>query len=542
MLLIYDLAGQVTQIGAPGVTTSATYTTTGRLATVTSTRSNGRTVTLTYGYDASGNLSSLADSLGGLVSYEYDGAERLIAVTQTVEGPGTGALARRLELEYDGAGRRTALHRYRGTTGSTTPSGAADLVASTYTVWNDAGELTGVLHRDGNDAVLLDIDLGRDAVGNVATVDDGTRDTVSQFDGSRRLLSVDETNGTAVETYTYDAAGNRTASHRSASYTYSYELLESGHELRSDDDFDYEYDASGGLVRMTDRSSGVTVRLTTDHRGRLTQLTQEDADGAIDHDAAYLLDPMSRRIAETVNGQRTDLFYDGFNPVLRILPDGRVERRLYLGLDELVADTVSGATPGVTESRWFLADQVGSTRVLLSDQGQVRGTFEYDAFGELLSHTGDDTEVRFSGRPFDLATGFGDFRSRAMIPQLGRFAQMDPEFPYRYDYADSNPQTFRDPTGRTTAKEWAIIAKNIAVQFLKRRWKCITTVVVLGAGGAALYYGVGEGASYLFGGAFVASTLEFLGKVIAPDWTDPFSKAKEAAAKATRTLIQRTCN
>ena len=71
-------------------------------------------VTLTYGYDAAGNRTSLTDSLGGVVSYTYDERNELIQETQS----GTGVAAQRADFVYDAAGNRTSLTRYSDLAGT----------------------------------------------------------------------------------------------------------------------------------------------------------------------------------------------------------------------------------------------------------------------------------------------------------------------------------------------------------------------------------------------------------------------------------------
>ncbi|MBT9554459.1 MAG: putative Ig domain-containing protein [Myxococcales bacterium] len=532
----YDPAGQITSVVTPAVTTVATYTNTGRLASVTSTRASGQTIALTYTYDASGNLLTQTDSLGGVTTYEYDGADRLLSATQT-DGAG---LARRIELEYDGAYRRTALHRYASVEGSKTPAGLASLVSSTHYVWNSAHRLIAMLHRDADDVPLLDLGFPRDAVGNIVSLTDALGTATVVVDGDRRVLAVDRpAGGGPDESYQLDPAGNRTSSHLSADYVHSYELTESGHELRSDDDFDYIYDPQGNLSAMTERTTGTTVRFETDHRGRTTRLTRENAEGAVDHEAVYTYDAFARRIAETVNGVRTEFVYSGHDAILRLLPDGSVDRRLYLGLDEVVADTAPPAGGGPARTRWYLLDHVNSTRMILDSAGAILAERRYDAFGQVLAATGEETTLEFAGRPFDGVLGTGDFRNRTMLPSLGRFAQMDPEAPYRYEYADNNPIAFTDPMGRNSLKEYALLVSRIALQLFKRHWKCVVSVVVIGAGGYVISEQIEEVHGFKVGAGL--ASLYLYASAMLPKWVAPVDAAADKIKDVSKRIVQRMC-
>src|SRR5205085_8787329 len=88
------------------------------------------------------------------------------------------------------------------------------------------------------------------------------------YDSVDRLTSVQNLTQT-VESYTYDAVGNRTASHISSSY--SYQPFNKVVTIGSNS---YSYDANGNLTSKTD-SSG-TWSYTWDYENRLKQVTRPD--------------------------------------------------------------------------------------------------------------------------------------------------------------------------------------------------------------------------------------------------------------------------
>ena len=61
---------------------SYTFNMDSEIATVSDAGTPGLpSVTLTYGYDVNGNVTSLADSLGGTVNYTYDARNELVGET-----------------------------------------------------------------------------------------------------------------------------------------------------------------------------------------------------------------------------------------------------------------------------------------------------------------------------------------------------------------------------------------------------------------------------------------------------------------------------
>jgi RHS repeat-associated protein len=102
------------------------------------------------------------------------------------------------------------------------------------------------------------------------------------------------------------------------------------------------------------------------------------------------------------------------------------------------------------------SDYLGSIRTLTDDNANVTDTYTYDAFGELLNHTGNDPQpYAFAGEPFDQNTGLSYNRARWYDPSAGRFSSMDvasadalrPVTSHKYLYSAASPLNFTDPTG-----------------------------------------------------------------------------------------------
>jgi RHS repeat-associated protein len=93
----------------------------------------------------------------------------------------------------------------------------------------------------------------------------------------------------------------------------------------------------------------------------------------------------------------------------------------------------------------------------LSDaSGVVTDTYDFDAFGNQVAHTGTTVnQYLFNGQQYDANSGFYHLRARYYQPDTGRFTAFDPYLgdPYapatlhKYLYAANDPVNKIDPTG-----------------------------------------------------------------------------------------------
>ncbi len=94
---------------------------------------------------------------------------------------------------------------------------------------------------------------------------------------------------------------------------------------------------------------------------------------------------------------------------------------------------------------------MGSTLLLLDQDHEIRKTYRYDAFGNLLEETGDiANRLMYTGQMYDGAAVQYYLRARFYNPAIGRFMQEDT---YRgdglnlYAYCANNPMMYYDPSG-----------------------------------------------------------------------------------------------
>jgi RHS repeat-associated protein len=185
------------------------------------------------------------------------------------------------------------------------------------------------------------------------------------------------------------------------------------------------------------------------------QLVSADA-GAI----AQIYDGFGNRVAKAMNGVTTQyLVEDDVNPtghaqVFDELTNGIVNRTYTYGLQR-ISETQFADNTWTTS--YYGYDGGGNVRNLTNSVGAVTDTYEYDAFGNLLSQTGTTPNLyRYRGEQYDSDLDLYYLRARWYNPATGRFLSQDP-LPgklakpatlHRYNYARANPVNRIDPSGR----------------------------------------------------------------------------------------------
>jgi hypothetical protein len=112
-------------------------------------------------------------------------------------------------------------------------------------------------------------------------------------------------------------------------------------------------------------------------------------------------------------GGTRDCVWD-VNAGLPVILQDSLDNTYVYGLDLI------SATDDTSVQTYFLYDGLGSTTELANGGGTVTGTYRYDAFGSVRTHTGAGTEWTFTGEQND-PTGLVYLRARYYDPAVGRF-------------------------------------------------------------------------------------------------------------------------
>jgi RHS repeat-associated protein len=421
-----------------------------------------RTTTIKISYNANGQRTALADSLGGNLSYTYDRNNRPTSIKSATGG--------NVSIAYD------ALNR---------PSSVADSNgAGANYQFDAAGRLTGISFGGSANATArenasnirrnvlsgsgapLQFMYTYDHNGNPVSVTDATGASSYQFDALNRLTSAARpaSNG---ESYAYDGAGNRLASASDGNYTY-----DKLGRLISAEGASYTYDRNGNILTRTAGNS--TTTYTYDFENQLIGIKFPDGTTA-----TYEYDALGRRVGKNVNGNVTAYFYDGPHILLETDGTGNLQARYTFGpgIDQPLMMERGGQT------YFYHADRAGSIAAVTNSSGNTVCSYVYDSFGHTQPCAGLTTPFGFTGREYDAESGLYYNRARYYNPATGRFLSADPldttgrlmiaqdqrnqitlmppassvltdarslaapQQLNRYSYAANNPLVFRDPSG-----------------------------------------------------------------------------------------------
>ena len=498
----YDVMNRlVTELHSDGVVIRRTYSPSGLLLTISSGNDvtrfeydergrqiaridpNGQSVRSTY--DVAGNRIAVQSS-AGMIRYEYDAARRLNKITSPaneVTQYSYNSAGELIRTQFPNGTEQTLIRSLRG-----------------YVTQRESIGSIGVLER----AIYFYDDAGREI--RVAELDG--RVVTHRYDASGRLIEeqITASSGSPQTTsYTYDKVGNRitqTDSNGITSYTYDSRgrsLLETlGNRIITS-----TYDANGNILS---RGSGPTENAiyTWDTFGRMTNATIVNSTGT--HVVNYIYAPDGERAAR-IDGNGTTRFVvdtagEYATTIAELDQNGNVVT-VYVrppnGLG-VVSQTRTNTTS------YIHADGTYSVKLVTNAAGLVTDRIQYSAFGDVQARAGTTILTNlFHGEPRDSLTGLDYLRARQYSPSTGRFTSMDlfggflqnPLSQNRYVFANQNPVTQTDPSGRFTLTEEGLVLS-------------INASIFAGVGATvglkvSRYYGLNENvgvvAGFLLGGA-----------------------------------------
>ena len=400
-------------------------------------------------YDSMERLTEAVFPDGSAVQYEYDGRGLLQRIPGFVN-----------DVRYDAAGQRTSIAYFNG-------------VETTYKY--DLRQRLEHLQTQNNQGAVQDLRYTLDGAGNVMTIADGRTNRTPQndqsqsyaYDGLYRMVQAAGAYGQID--FGYDSVGNMV---RKNSTTNDPRLNlgeikygENGagpYALTSAAGLSYSYDANGNLAKKDNTTYSWNPR----------DLLVGVDDGTTR--SSYVYDSSSQRsmqIVRTSEQIKTILY-----------PHGSAEMRdgelvFYVFDDEArVADVIvpfdqsrllkgfSDAAPGIApasiERRWYVADHLDGTGLLLGDEGNVVSERIYHPYG--LTRTEENGEAMaygYTGKELD-ASGLHYYEARYYDSLIGRFISPDPQYLEKpksglqnpqllnlYAYTLNNPLKYNDPDG-----------------------------------------------------------------------------------------------
>ena len=464
----YDENGnRIAVLDAEGHSTTWTYDFLNRIAQINYPETTGVPAsTITFGYDAVGNRTSMTDTTG-VTNYGYDELNRLTSLTnssnQTVSYLYDDASRRtritypdgsQVNYGYDAANQLKTVQDSVGTTalgydalGNRTSIAYPNGVVGTY-AYDSASRLTGISYSQPVGGSLFSVQYILDKVGNRLQMVDSEGLTSYEYDSLYRLTKVTYPDSTWQQ-FAYDANGNRTALTDPAGVTnYTYNTADQLQTMtRGGTSTNFSWDKNGNMT------SKDATQYIYDAANRLTKVTN----GANTIEYAY--DGDGRRTQKKTNGVVTTYLWDtlpGLPVILNETAGTSTTRYEYAG------QLLSQADPDGVQS-FIHADGLGSTRVLSAVSGDKVGEYNYEVYGATRTQIGSrTTQFQFTGQQADGETGLIYLRARYYDPAIGIFVSKDPVAfltQSSYGYAQNNPTNLSDLNGQCP---WCAVAGGVA--------------------------------------------------------------------------------
>jgi RHS repeat-associated protein len=447
LTFMYDAVGNLTSAASNTGTYTMTYDVLGRATVVNEPFG----LSLTMSYDNVGNRLSVQDSQGGLMTSVYDAANEL--TTREFSGNST---ALSLGFTYTGTHNLSTIMRYNNVMGT------GNIASSTF-LYDAADRVTSITHQASGGSSLASFLYNYDAAGRLTgTTDNNTLKTYT-YEVTNQLT------GDGVNTFTFDGAGNRTNS----GYTTTTE-----NQLTADGVYTYAYDSEGNLTGKTRTADGENWAFTYDVKNELTQVVEKTSTALVVSTAVYKYDVFQNRIEKdvTTNSTVTTRFaYDGWKTHLDVWGNpptfvGNENWDVWVDMDgsnnlqtryirgDLV-DQLFARVDSSGNTFWILTDQQGSVRTVLNNNGNVKDQITYDGWGNASqTNSSFGGPYLYTGRELDVETGLQYNRGRYYDSHSARWISQDPlglgsdTNPYRYVH--NSPLIFVDPSGLKMITPW----------------------------------------------------------------------------------------
>jgi len=436
----YDGLSRTTSVTAGGQTQTFTYDTcthgVGRLcsaADATGTTSysyssegwltgrgfsiSGTTYSLGYGYNAQGQVASVVYPDGNQAIYSYTQGV-VSGITLNVGG-----------TNVTGASAITYLPMNAGMSGWTSSNGLVNTLS-----YDTDSRLTGI-----STGSVQSLGFGYDAANRIVAVTNGIDGSMNQnfgYDDESRLLSL--YSGADIESYQYDANGNRTNQVINGTSTPD-TVSTTSNQLASFGAQSYGYDAKGNTTTVAGTA--------TYHYDVFNRM--DSAAGM-----AYYVNPEGQRLRKS-GAAGTSYFAPGSNgAMLAEYSSGAWIDYVWLN-GRLIGRVAGGQRYAIHD------DQVGRPEAVTNGSGVVVWRAQNFAFTQNVTNAGIALNLGFPGQYYDVETsawnnGFRDYKSA-----LGRYLESDPlgltGGTNTYVYVGGNPLSYVDPFGLETGAAYAAI-------------------------------------------------------------------------------------
>jgi len=442
----YDAVGHLTGIAYSDGTTHAvayTYTPGGRRVTMADS-----TGTTRYVYDTLGRLTSVSDGGGHTVTYGYDldNNTTSIAYTSTQAATYTYDAADEMHTAQDwlGGGKNTFTYAPDGQLQSTAYANGV-LGTNTYDV-DDL--LTGITYTNGA-TTLAQYAYTPTLAGRLATAtpSNGAAGAAQTFAYTPNA-QLSSTTGSTTTQWSYNPAGDITSTSTGTSLGYDPTTDELTTATPSSGPVTtFSFDPTGRRTSSTVTGASAPTTYTYDQADNLTAyITPAGATSTYTYNGDGL-----RATKTPAGGGQQSLAWDTHAGSPLLLSDG-TNAYIY-GPEGRPVEQITGST-----AQYLHQDANGSTVLLTTTAGATAGTYSYDSYGTVATHTGGTAGLTWQGQYQDSDSGLYYLRARMYDPATGQFLTIDPLVAATrdpYGYAREDPANGSDPTGL-----WCILGHN----------------------------------------------------------------------------------
>mgnify|MGYP003200203507 CR=1 FL=1 len=304
-----------------------------------------------------------------------------------------------------------------------------------------------------------------DAVGNILSINDGTYTVSYVYDGLNQLVRENDQRADTTTVYTY-TNGNITGKK-----VYKYTLGNVGEEIKSTS---YGYSNSEWRDLLTS-FNGQAV--TYDEIGNLITFGSKTfewcgrqleriTDG--DNTYVYAYNTDGDRVSKTVNGVKTEYFYNG-----SILAGQKTGDETLIFMYDNNGDAFGFTYNG--EEYYYIKNVQNDIVAIADKNGTVVANYYYDAWGNVTQITGNTAlaqtnPLRYRSYYYDSETGYYHLKSRYYSPEVGRFLNADGIINANNDvfgnnlfvYCSNNPVNRVDHTGQFWSGIWEFAKTAVA--------------------------------------------------------------------------------
>ena len=439
----YDAVGNLLTLSDDDSRLTYTYNSRNQVLSVSTRGSSHQpAVTLSYTYDLNGNRASVSTPFGN-IAYSHDLLNRQIGLAHG---------NRRFSFSYDNNSR--LIERIY-------PNGFR-----TQYSYDESSRLLGVQHKNSSDSTVAGFDYTYDKVGN-RVQKNVNRPSLSLnsdiryvYDSLNQLISATNPRpNMPMETFTYDGVGNRLRRDGETQDS----TFNANNQLVDDKVYRYRYDLNGNLVERQHKANSGRTIYDWDRENRLIQIIEYSNGTDVSKRVSYRYDGTGRRVEKKVRGLA------GQAETVRYVYDKEDIILEYNNLGETTASYLHG--PGIDEplsmnrnntNYYYHQDGLNSVVMLTDASGTPVQQYAYNAYGSpfVYGQSGSlltdsipiENPYLYTGREYDMESGFYYYRARYYNPQVGRFLSEDPigftggEYNL-YRYVGNNPINLSDPTG-----------------------------------------------------------------------------------------------